>query len=266
MIDKLIHLKRIVLAVFVIGLICASACIGFASASPQNAQTAPAAQDPMPGMDMGDMQGMQQNTDAAKAATQGMSDPDMSGPNMALHMYMTDLRPANPADEQRAAQILAELRPAIEKYKDYRVALADHYRIFGPNVPQPIYHFTNYRNAALAGFEFDPARPTSLLYKKTADGYELVGAMYTAPRRFSEGQINARVPLSVARWHQHVNLCLPPFGTRLQDIDFKEFGPTGSIATQTACEAAGGRWYPQIFGWMVHVYPFETDPNKIWAH
>jgi hypothetical protein len=266
MIAKFIFRKRIILAGFVIGLISASAFIGLASASPQNAQSTPTAQEPTAGMDMGDMQGMQNNSDAAKVATQDMSDETMSGPNMALHMYMTDLRPANPADEQRAAEILAELRPAIEKYKDYRVAIADHYRIFGPNVPQPIYHFTNYRNAALAAFTFDPTRPTSLLYKKTAGGYELVGAMYTAPRRFSEEQINARVPLSVARWHQHVNLCLPPFGTKLQDIDFKEFGPTGSIATRTACEAAGGRWYPQIFGWMVHVYPFEADPNKIWAH
>jgi len=22
---------------------------------------------------------------------------------------------------------------------------------------------------------------------------------------------------------------------------------------------------PRIFGWMVHVYPYETDPAKIWA-
>ena len=35
------------------------------------------------------------------------------------------------------------LRPAIEKYKDYHVALNDGFKIFGPNVPQPRYHFTN---------------------------------------------------------------------------------------------------------------------------
>ena len=33
----------------------------------------------------------------------------------------------------------------------------------------------------LAKLRFDPAEPTALLYKKTADGYELEGAMYTAP-------------------------------------------------------------------------------------
>jgi hypothetical protein len=180
-------------------------------------------------------------------------------------MHMTDLRPANEADEKRAAEILAQLRPAIEKYKDYHVALADNYRIFGPNVPQPVYHFTNYRNSIAGSFKFDPTRPSSLLYKKTADGYELVGVMYTDRRGASLDDLNARVPLSVARWHVHVNLCLPPSGQALH-ADYTKFGPNGSIATEAACDAAHGRWYPQIFGWMVHVYPFETDPSKIWAH
>ncbi len=247
-----------------IALMSAAAIFTIFPVSAQTAQNPSANPNSMPGMDMSDMQGMQQNSDAAKAATSEMSDEDMKG--MGAHMHMTDLRPANAADQKRADEIVAELRPAIEKYKDYRVALADNFRIFGPNVPQPIYHFTNYRNAAVAGFKFDPARPTSLLYKKTAAGYELVGAMYTAPRRYTEDQLNARVPLSVARWHEHVNLCLPPIGMRLQQVDFKEFGPTGSIATKASCDAAGGRWYPQIFGWMVHVYPFQTDPNKLWAH
>ncbi|MGH9701106.1 MAG: hypothetical protein ACRD52_16830, partial [Candidatus Acidiferrales bacterium] len=70
----------------------------------------------------------------------------------------------------------------------------------------------------------------------------------------------------VARWHQHTNLCLPPRGARFQDVDWKEFGLRGSIATEDACEQAGGRWHAVIFNWMVHVYPFETDPKMIWAH
>jgi hypothetical protein len=49
-------------------------------------------------------------------------------------------------------------------------------------------------------------------------------------------------------------------------VNLKEFGFRGSIATQEACEQAGGRWFPQIFNWMVHVYPYESDPSKIWAH
>jgi len=233
-----------------------------AQQSPSSQSSPAQAHDSMPGMDMGPHDS-DKNPDASKAANDAMSDHDM---DMSAHMYMTALRAANPADEKRAEEILAQLRPAIEKYKDYRVALADGFKIFGPNVPQPQYHFTNYAYALDASFKFDPAHPTSLLYKKTKDGYELVGAMYTARKLATEDDLNARVPLSVARWHKHTNLCLPPKGASLQNVDFKEFGLRGSITTEEACEQAGGRWFPQIFGWMVHVYPYETDPAKIWAH
>ena len=43
------------------------------------------------------------------------------------------------------------------------------------------------------------------------------------------------------------------------------FGPSGSIATEKVCEEAGGRFVPQMFGWMVHVYPYENGADKIWA-
>jgi hypothetical protein len=33
--------------------------------------------------------------------------------------------------------------------------------------------------------------------------------------------------------------------------------------TTKACETAGGEFYPHLLEWMVHVYPFETDPKKI---
>jgi hypothetical protein len=194
----------------------------------------------------------------------GMDMGDDMDASMHAHMHMTDLRPENAADERRAEDILRALRPAISKYIDYKVALADGFRIFYPNVPQKVYHFTNYRYALAEQFRFDPAYPTSLLYRKVGDGYELVGAMYTAPRRFTEQQLNDRVPLSVARWHEHVNFCLPPRGTPVREADWTRFG-VGSIATEDACSAAGGRWVPQVFGWMVHVYPFQSDPNKLWA-
>lgn len=244
----------------------ASFCVPYVPAQQsQNPPSSPAqAHDSMPGMDMS-QHDSDKNPDAAKAAHDAMSDHDMDE-SMSAHMYMTTLRPANAADEKRAEEILAQLRPAIEKYKDYRVALADGFKIFGPNVPQRQYHFTNYTYAFEASFEFNPAHPTSLLYKQTSDGYELVGAMYTARKFASEDDLNARVPLSIARWHNHTNLCLPPRGTSLQQANFKEFGLHGSIATQEACEQAGGRWFPQIFGWMVHVYPYETDSAEIWAH
>ncbi len=185
--------------------------------------------------------------------------------HMSAHMRFTAPRPQAPEDLARADELVKTLRAAIEKYKDYRVALVDGFQPFLLRVPQPQYHFTNYWNGFVEAFAFDPTRPTSLLYKKTPNGYELAGAMYTMPKNATEDQLNQRVPLSVARWHAHVNLCMPPKGQGAR-ADWTKFGLAGSISTAEACTAAGGRWIPQIFGWMVHVYPFETSPEKVWAH
>jgi hypothetical protein len=180
------------------------------------------------------------------------------------HMTMTAMRAQTAEDMQRANAIVAHLRAGIEKYRDYRVALNDGFKIFMPNIPQPEYHFTSYRNGFLEAFTFDPGRPTSLLYKKNASGYELVGAMYTMPKRATEEQLDARVPLSVAMWHLHTNLCMPP-RAQLRNADWTKFGLKGSIATQDACDAAGGRFRPSIFGWMVHVYPYEDSLDQVFA-
>ena len=209
----------------------------------------------MPGMDMDDAK-----TNEAHAVH------DMTPGEHAhnAHIHMTSPRPETREDAAHAKEIVEQLRNGIAKYKDYHVALADGYKIFLPNLPQPEYHFTNYRNGFLEAFTFDPARPTSLLYKKTSTGYELAGAMYTMPKRATEEQLNGRVPLSVATWHLHTNLCMPPANQR-READWTKFGLRGSIATQEACNAAGGRFHPIIFGWMVHVYPYEESTEKIFA-
>lgn len=249
-------------------LLIAAALLAGSVAGAQE-QTQKSGRDPsgMAGMDMGDArQETAANPEVARAANDAMS--GMAGHDMEMnaHMFMTDLRPASASDQKRAAEILSALRPAIEKYRDYKVAPADGFQIFLPNIPQDHYHFTNYRYALEAQFAFNPAHPTSLLYKKTADGYELEGAMYTAPKRATEDELNERVPLSVARWHKHVNFCMPQKGTAWQQVNWKQFGMRGTISTEAACEQAGGVWRAQVFGWMVHVYPYETDAAKIWAH
>ena len=210
----------------------------------------------MPGMDMSD------EKVSEKDAVHEMSAGHHDAHN--LHMTMTAMRQETPEDVARAKEVVTELRAGIEKYKDYRIALNDGFKIFLPNVPQPEYHFTSYRNGFLEAFTFDPARPTSLLYKKTGTGYELVGAMYTMPKRATEDQLNARVPLSVAMWHLHTNLCMPP-RNQLRMADWSKFGLKGSLATRDACEAAGGRFRPSIFGWMVHVYPYEGSLDQVFA-
>jgi hypothetical protein len=187
--------------------------------------------------------------------------------NMALHMDWTRPRSETRADQDRAADLVDVLKTSLAKYKDYRVAEADGFKPFHPELKQPVVHFTRMWNAIKASFEFDPANPTSLLYKRTPDGgYELIGAMYTAPKRYTEDQLNTRVPLSVAKWHRHINVCFPPKSADLRSADWTKFGPNGSIADAQACEATGGRWVPQLYGWMVHVYPWEQNPQEVWAH
>lgn len=209
----------------------------------------------MPGMNM---------DDSKSNEMQAMHDMAHMGRGDTPHMHMTEPRRQAPGDLQRAQEIVQQLRAGIEKYKDYHVALNEGWKIFHPEIPQEEYHFTNYGNGFLEAFTFDPARPTSLLYKKTASGYELVGAMYTMPKRASEEQLDERVPLSIATWHLHTNLCLPPNGQRLM-ADYSKFGLRGSIATQAACDAAGGVFHPVVYGWMVHVYPYEDTTDKIFA-
>jgi|SRR5581483_11675513 len=222
--------------------------------------------------DMGPMD-MNHHMEGAASGAGGMSMHDShlghaAMKNMALHMVWSNQRPETPADQARAARLLATLRSALAKYKDYRVAQADGFKPFHPEFKrQHLVHFTNWWYAVKAQFSFDPAKPTSLLYQRTVDGgYELIGAMYTAPRRWSQARLDARVPLSVARWHKHVNLCFPPKGADPRTLDWSRFGPDGSIATKAACDAAGGRFFPVLFGWMVHVYPWESDPAQVWAH
>ena len=228
-----------------------------------------------------------------------MSPNGMSGAAMAMdaHMKMTALRPQSQTDIDRANFVMESCRRALLPYRNYHVALAQGFRIFLPQIPQPVYHFTNY---AASGNEyrgeFDLAHPGSVLYVKNGDGYDLVGAMYSAPADYSEDQLNDLIPLSVSRWHQHVNICLPENIT-ISDLLMGEvgaghegmpgmlpvannpsaesinqkvgfladgrFGFEGKIADQATCEAAGGHFVPLAFGWMVHVYPFNGDDLKV---
>lgn len=226
------------------------------SSQPSASQAPDVDHGSMPGMDMRDEH-------ASEKAAVGEMTPGHHDPH-SVHMTMTAMRVQTPEDVRRAKEVVAQLRAGIEKYRDYHVALNDGFKIFLPNIPQPEYHFTSYRNGFLEAFTFDPARPTSLLYRKTSAGYELVGAMYTMPKRASEEQLNERVPLSVAMWHLHTNLCMPP-RAQVRNADWNKFGLKGSIFTQDACDAAGGRFRPSIFGWMVHVYPYEDSLDKVFA-
>jgi hypothetical protein len=188
---------------------------------------------------------------------------------MGPHMKLSTLRPASDKDAQRARQIVDDARRAIEKYKDSAAAEADNFKMFLPNLKnQKQYHFTNYGYAMEAAFRFNPEHPTSLLYEKDKQTgkLRLIGVMYTAPARLSEEQLHERVPLSVAQWHQHVNMCIPPRDQREEMFrPNARFGLMGSISTKEACEQAGGTFRARIFGWMVHMYPYEKTADAIWS-
>jgi len=226
----------------------------------------------MPGMDMShhDMSSMKdtptggdkEDTDTSAHVMHSME----SHMDMGPHMKMTALRQTKAGDADRAQQVAEAARKAVARYMDYHVALSEGFQIFHPEIPQKMYHFTNYGNGLEAAFHFNPDHPTSLLYEKHGDDYKLIGVMYTAPKRFTEDQLDERIPLSVAQWHEHVNFCAPPADRRKEMLQaYPQFGLRGSITTKEACDAAGGTFRPVIFNWMVHVYPFEKDAASVWS-
>jgi len=206
-------------------------------------------------------------------ASSASVDAAMSGGPMVVSPYMklTPTRPATAADSARAAQVTGELRTAISKYKDVTVAEADGYKMFAPKLKQDIYHFTSTWRSVKESFRFNPAEPSSLLYRRTPTGtFELVGAMYHAPKRLSPAKLDERVPLSIARWHAHTNFCVPPRRDQQRWLETKGgkpvFGPMGGISTREQCDAVKGKFHDQVFGWMVHAMVFESaDLGKIWG-
>ena len=151
-----------------------------------------------------------------------------------------------------------------------RAAGADGYTRFNPERQQRVVHFNNSSNAAQNDSGFDPGRPTSLLYRRAPGGkLVLAGAMYTAPNTASMEELNARVPLGIAQWHLHTNVCVPKRGETKRWSETRDgkpvFGPQGGISTKAACDAVGGQFRETEFNWMVHV-EFTADGKASWGH
>jgi hypothetical protein len=188
------------------------------------------------------------------------------------HMRMTAKRPMTPGDSARAMALADTIRRAISKYADTSAAVLDGFKLFAPNVKQQkTLHYTKWGNSVSEVFRWNPAKPTSLLYERDESGHlKLVGAMYTLPKRASETRLNERIPLSVTSWHQHINLCLPPKGEEARLAEKQNgkpiFGVEGSITAKGPCEAAGGRFWDTLFGWMVHANVFKgNDLATVWG-
>jgi len=244
-----------------------------------------------------DMEGMDMSSNTGDSSDSGAMGGMGKHMMVGEHMTMTPSRAGTQADTQRGEEIIATMRRVLVKYQDSDAAVAVGYMPYMPSVPQDVYHFAS---RALTADEYmgdvSIERPGALLYeKKTFGGYKLVGAMYSAPANYTLDELNAIIPLSLTHWHAHTNICLPA-GVTEQDVmkgDIRghltasipnnpmgfssgngarmrfgymadpRFGFAGTISAQADCEAVGGNFHPQIFGWMVHVYPFQSDDLKV---
>jgi hypothetical protein len=177
------------------------------------------------------------------------------------HTQMSEDRTSvTPQRQAHLDRLIASLRGSLPKYRDVERAIADGYRPEGPSVPVgALKHFINYSNVRVNWQHLDPYRPMALLYRRTASGYDLAGVMFTAPIESSMDELDDRVPLAYGHWHSHRNVCEPKEGaTPLTREQARAFGFSGSINTKPACDAADGVFMDNVFGWMVHVYPFEN--------
>jgi hypothetical protein len=215
------------------------------------------------------MGGMAMDDPRGAAAHEAMAGRMME----SAHMRMTPMRAPTHADSVRALAIADTVRRALAKYADPAVAERDGFRLFAPNARnQKVFHYTKWENALGEAFRFNPAKPTSILYKKDSAGrMNIVGAMYTMSKRTKIEQLDKRVPLSLTQWHLHTNLCVPKKGDERRYTETQNgkplFGLTGSITTRDACDAANARFTPVLFGWMVHANVFEgTDLKSVWGH
>lgn len=207
-------------------------------------------------------------TAAPLAAQQHAHDaPVPAAPHDATpHLRVTPARVPTAADSARGDSLVRVARQAVSRYQSVEVAEADGYKVRIKAMKQAkVLHYTSFANGFRARSSFDPARPTSLLYERAPGGQlRLIGVMYTMPATATFDQLDARVPLGLVQWHLHTNICLPRKRDQVEAADFAgrnpKFGPRGSITTEAACTAAGGRFKAQSFGWMVHVNVMTDDP------
>ena len=188
---------------------------------------------------------------------------DTPVPSMKMgHMPMSLKGEAARGDAERATEILKVAAAVLSQYRDVNTAVHDGYKPFFPThrIGEEI-HYTNYRYRRKEQEHIDYARPSSILYQRTAEGLKAVGVMYTAPSDSTPEQLNAIAPLSIATWHRHVDFCggSKTLSKSEQFGSSARFGPQGSIHTEEACIAAQGLWIPVVLEWMTHVYPNERQ-------
>jgi hypothetical protein len=181
---------------------------------------------------------------AAGAARLDAQSDEMAHP----HMTFTAGRTGTPEDSARALAIVNTLRAAIAPYQ----TLADaekagyHTRRDAETLKSgKLLHAARWPKRPGQAQAFDPATPQALLYRRGSDGeFHLAGGMFVAPPEATSEDLDAMIPLSVAHWHQHTNICV--IGNR------RSFRLIPRATTAEECQKAGGRFRAES-RYMVHV-------------
>lgn len=173
---------------------------------------------------------------------------DMATMELGHHrMSFTPRRAGTPADTARALAVVHTLRSAIARYPTLAEAESAGFRSRLPEAMQQRRRLLHVGRPGrrLGTGEFDPAAPQALLYRRDAGGeFVLAGAMFVAPEGATEDDLDASIPLSVARWHRHRDVCRGPKGE--MQARYRQ------ATTASACEGLGGRFRSES-RYMVHV-------------
>lgn len=162
------------------------------------------------------------------------------------HMSLTESRPGTAADTARAIAVVDGLRKAISPYQTIEAAERAGYR--GKRDAETVktgklLHMG--LRPARGAKGFDPSSPQALLFRREPDGtMRLAGAMFVAPPSATTDDLDDMIPLSVAHWHRHVNVCVS--ANRENPRHFPH------ATTAEACEAVSGRFRAES-RYMVHV-------------
>jgi hypothetical protein len=131
---------------------------------------------------------------------------------------------ATPDQVAAAAQLYADTKAAITPYEDWHNAWAAGFRPGGP-AGQPSTHWTNQHNVD-AGYVLDPSHPQGLVYANSKHGPVLLGALFQMKKI---GQFGPDPGGPLTAWHQHVDICVTPFGLEFSLMTPMAVCPLGAI-------------------------------------
>jgi len=185
------------------------------------------------------------------------------------HVRLSRLRTVTHSDSARVRLVADSIRRAISRYQDVSAARLAGYEQYAPGAEVDEYHFLRY-DTPITREKFDVADPPALIYKKDSSGrLVLAGAMYVLSGETDDSALDSAIPLGIARWHKHVNWCLPPVDQQHRWMERKGgdrvFGLVG-VTSRRACQKANGVFKPDLAGWMIHALVFEgPDLKAVWG-